>query len=175
MAVKSLSKTKGSASPRKLPTRPVTRLQTGMLLTRASRIIPVCSSLNLKNRASIRMDSEESAKISIERFAEPLRKPETVLFRQYLDDNSPGKSKCSLHPKLHGPPWSGRPWRSVNCPCQSRVSRHRRLARSKSRAEKLRPGVRSPRAPTRERQTADTVSNRRDTIRVAFWPFLKCS
>lgn len=33
------------------------------------------------------MDSEESAKISIERFAEQLRKPEAVLFWQYLDDN----------------------------------------------------------------------------------------
>lgn len=65
-----------------------------MLLTRASRIIPVCSSLNLKNRASIRTDSEESAKISIERFAEPLRKPEAVLFRQYLDDNPRGKANA---------------------------------------------------------------------------------
>src|SRR5579863_4945021 len=33
------------------------------------------------------MDSEESAKISIERFAEQLRKPEAVLFWQYLDEN----------------------------------------------------------------------------------------
>lgn len=40
------------------------------------------------------MDSEESAKISIERFAEPLRKPEAVLFRQYLDDNPRGKANA---------------------------------------------------------------------------------
>jgi hypothetical protein len=33
------------------------------------------------------MDSEGSAKISIERFADQLRKPEAVLFWQYLDDN----------------------------------------------------------------------------------------
>jgi hypothetical protein len=33
------------------------------------------------------MDSQESAKISIERFAEQLRKPEAVLFWQYLDEN----------------------------------------------------------------------------------------
>src|SRR5246500_5589990 len=33
------------------------------------------------------MDSEESAKISIERFAAQLRKPEAVLFFQHLDDN----------------------------------------------------------------------------------------
>lgn len=37
------------------------------------------------------MDSEESAKISIERFAEQLRKPEAVLFWQYLDDNPRAK------------------------------------------------------------------------------------
>jgi hypothetical protein len=37
------------------------------------------------------MDSEESAKTSIERFAEQLRKPEAVLFWQYLDDNPSAK------------------------------------------------------------------------------------
>jgi len=41
----------------------------------------------MESRASVRMDSEESAKISIERFAAQLRKPEAVLFWQYLDDN----------------------------------------------------------------------------------------
>src|ERR1700751_572143 len=38
------------------------------------------------------MDSEESARISIERFAAQLRKPEAVLFWQYLDDN-PGQKQ----------------------------------------------------------------------------------
>ena len=37
------------------------------------------------------MDSEEIAKISIDRFAEQLRKPEAVLFWQYLDENPSAK------------------------------------------------------------------------------------
>lgn len=48
------------------------------------------------------MDSEESAKISIERFAEQLRKPEAVLFRQYLDDNPREKLMLST-PKIAKP------------------------------------------------------------------------
>jgi hypothetical protein len=35
----------------------------------------------------VQMDSKEIAKISIDRFAEQLRKPEAVLFWQYLDEN----------------------------------------------------------------------------------------
>src|ERR1700757_3838321 len=44
------------------------------------------------------MDSEESAKISIERLAAKLRKPEAVLFWQYLDDNPSEKQMLTgLH------------------------------------------------------------------------------
>ena len=37
------------------------------------------------------MDTEEIARISIERFAEQLRKPEAVLFWEYLDENLSAK------------------------------------------------------------------------------------
>jgi hypothetical protein len=37
------------------------------------------------------MDTEEIAKIGIDRFAEQLRKPEAVLFWQYLDENPSAK------------------------------------------------------------------------------------
>ena len=37
------------------------------------------------------MDTEELAKISIERFAEQLGKAEAVLFWQYLDENASAK------------------------------------------------------------------------------------
>ena len=43
---------------------------------------------------SIQMDSEEIAKISIHSFADELRKPEAVLFWQYLDETW-APSKCS--------------------------------------------------------------------------------
>ena len=37
------------------------------------------------------MESKEIAKISIDRFAEQLRKPEAVLFWQHLDENPSDK------------------------------------------------------------------------------------
>jgi hypothetical protein len=36
---------------------------------------------------SVQVDTKEIAKISIDRFAEQLRKPEAVLFWQYLDES----------------------------------------------------------------------------------------
>jgi hypothetical protein len=44
------------------------------------------------------MDTEEFAKISIDRFADQLLKPEAVLFWQYLDENPSAKQMLTgLH------------------------------------------------------------------------------
>jgi hypothetical protein len=57
----------------------------------SAKIIPVCNSRNVESRASVRMDTEKIAKSSIDRFADQLRKPEAVLFWQYLDENPSAK------------------------------------------------------------------------------------